>query len=433
MTSQIKIVSGPPPPGRVGEPYRFQFEAKGGTPPYVWLDPDEDLPVGLKLSQTGSLTGTPAAAAHEKSVLVRVSDAAGKPGHGYPHFSVDPVRKWTATGSMTDGRHSHSAALLPDGRVLATGGIGGPAGSTAKVLQSAETFTPSAKGWAPPVPPMGTARVTHASVTLPTGDVLVIGGFLSNQESLASAERYNGSEGWRYVQSMTWPRRDISHAAVPIGNELVLVAGGFTQKDGNKFASNTAELYHVGHQKWSLTGSMASARFNHTLSPLRDGRVVAIGGFTGSGITESTEVYHAGSWTPTGTMASRRTTHSATVLANGKVLVAGGNSGTELLKTAELWDPASGRSVATGSMTTRRRAHVAVRLPDGRVLVAGGESETGTTGSAEIYDPWAGAWYPVGAMMVPRRWATASLLRNGMVLVAGGLSAAPTPTAELFG
>src|SRR4051794_38076688 len=52
-----------------------------------------------------------------------------------------------------------------------------------------------------------------------------------------------------------------------------------------------------------------------------------------------------------GSMATARTQHTATLLPSGKVLVAGGiGPGGVTLATAELYDPATGAWAPTGSM-----------------------------------------------------------------------------------
>ena len=72
---------------------------------------------------------------------------------------------------------------------------------------------------------------------------------------------------------------------------------------------------------------------------------------------------------PTGSLASARMQHTSTLLLNGKVLVTGGYNYSGSLSSAELYDPASGAFTATGSMTTGRYLQTATLLPSGKVLI----------------------------------------------------------------
>jgi hypothetical protein len=106
-----------------------------------------------------------------------------------------------------------------------------------------------------------------------------------------------------------------------------------------------------------------------------------------------------GEFTSAGKMTVDREEHTATLLQNGKVLLVGGATGSGgTLGTAELYNPATHTFVATATMSTPRSGHSATLLRDGSVLItgghgAGGRWDTGDPGyagflrSAEIYRP----------------------------------------------
>ena len=88
-------------------------------------------------------------------------------------------------------------------------------------------------------------------------------------------------------------------------------------------------------------------------------------------------------WANTGSLSTARENHTATLLSNGKVLVAGGannNSGVYVFPVStELYDPAGGIWTTTGSLNTPRVSHTATCLPSGKILVAGGQYWNGST------------------------------------------------------
>src|SRR5262249_6464354 len=87
----------------------------------------------------------------------------------------DPARgQWSATGSMVDARVGHQAVRLADGRVLVTGGELRTGGAT-RALAYCELFDPATGSWTP-TGSLGTARKGHQATLLPDGRVLVTGG-----------------------------------------------------------------------------------------------------------------------------------------------------------------------------------------------------------------------------------------------------------------
>ena len=107
---------------------------------------------------------------------------------------------------------------------------------------------------------------------------------------------------------------------------------------------------------WTRVGNLVVGRSGFTLSALSDGRGLAVGGNSATGLQSSVEVYDptTGSWTTASPMHTARANHSATVLADGRVLVAGGvvaKGGAT--NEAEIYDPATSVWTRVDSLTTR--------------------------------------------------------------------------------
>ncbi len=333
---------------------------------------------------------------------------------------ISATGSWTATGSLHGARLSHTATLLPSGKVLVAGGYGGPA------LSSAELYDPATGTWSA-TGSLIAGRYNHTATLLASGKVLVAGGY--DGPALSSAELYDPATGtWTATGSMGSERGE--HSATLLANGKVLVAGGFVDLSS---AFRGVELYDPASGTWTWTGSLIAGRYDHTATLLPNGQVLVASG-TDSDFRplRSAELYEpaSGTWTSTGSLVVARGRHTATLLPSGDVLVAGGFNG---LSSAELYKPASGTWSPTGSMSTARFDHTVTLLPSDEALVAGGYNfNDGYLSSAELYDPASGAWTTTGSMVAARAEHTATLLPSGTVLVAGGSNGAAVSGAELY-
>jgi hypothetical protein len=191
------------------------------------------------------------------------------------------------------------------------------------------------------------------------------------------------------------------HTATLLPSGKVLITGGFTSAEVNQQAASLAstEVYDPATGTFSPAGDMAVARGGHAATLLQDGRLLITGGYAAAGpsttVASSAELYQpsTGVFASAGKMTASREEHTATLLTNGQVLIAGGATATEVMATAELYDPAMGMFAGTDSMATPRTGHSATLLQDGTVLVSGGDQSDGSVipvipvylSSAEIF------------------------------------------------
>jgi N-acetylneuraminic acid mutarotase len=340
---------------------------------------------------------------------------------------------WALTGSLHTARESHTATLLTNGSVVVAGGS-----SNNMAVASTEVYSPTTHAWSVKGN-MNVARASAQARLLVNGRVLVAGGCTGNCLSAVtrSTELYNPTTGsWSTTGSLNRPR--VYFGAVTLPNGMILAAGGCTALNSNGCGTATAsaEIYNPATGTWTVTGSMAVARGNLSLTLLPNGKVLAAGGSTAAAdALGSSELYDpaTGKWTLTGKMNIPRSEHTATLLGNGMVLAAGGeNVNGVTFAQAELYSPALGKWVLTGSMKAGRLEHTAVLLPNGNLLVSGGTKQTLTgqtvLASAELYNPLTGLWASTGSLKNARSSHTSTLLASGLVLDAAGSG----PTDELI-
>jgi N-acetylneuraminic acid mutarotase len=93
----------------------------------------------------------------------------------YSNFSLNIFEcsflEWTTTGSMNNARHSHTASVLKNGKVLVTGG----ASTSFHSLNSVELYDPLTGIWTT-TDDMNDTRHYHTASVLSNGKVLVTGG-----------------------------------------------------------------------------------------------------------------------------------------------------------------------------------------------------------------------------------------------------------------
>jgi hypothetical protein len=384
----------------------------------LWTGPSNGT---LALGSNGSFTYTPNTGfLGTDGFTYQASDGASTSAPATVTISVaaSPDSGWTPTGSLSARRTSHTATLLPNGRVLVAGGF-----NLQGLLRSAELYDPASRSWSGSGT-LFTARSGHTATLLENGLVLVAGG-LGNSGFLKSAELYDPETGL-FSKTCSLETARWGHTATLLQDGRVLVAGG---------GSRRSEIYDPSTGTWKAAGSLSAARAGHTATLLSDGSVLIAGGLSGLKVLRSAELFDpsTGKWSPAGNLHAACTLHSATELPDGRVLIAGGFDANGIAtRLAQLYNPTSRSWSSTGNLGIARALHTATLLPDGRVLAAAGVGvHLEQLDGAEIYEPATGLWAPVESLGTKRANHTATLLPDGTILVAGG-GALGLASAEVF-
>lgn len=328
---------------------------------------------------------------------------------------------------MNTERAAHSATLLPNGKVLIAGGFR-EEGTSEIAIASAEIFEPATNTFTP-TSDMNEPRDGHTATRLPSGQVLIVGGWNESGRS-STAELYNPQTGaFEYTGSLMSPRQGLT--ATLLQNGKVLIAGGDSARNTSQ---RTAELYDPATGTFTPTGTLHSGRMAHTATLLADGKVLLVGGSSGNGdVLASAEIYdpETGKFTSTSDTNMVRYKHTAVLLKDGNVLILGGSNEqdwTGKYDSAEIYDVKTGtfRQISDMNRERFKLADAAVLLSSGNVLIGGGNRQI------EIFDAQSQTFIPDGSLEDDYYYSVLTPLRNGQVLITGGYNGDILPSAKAW-
>jgi len=227
----------------------------------------------------------------------------------------DPAANvWKKTGNMNAVRYGHSSTLLPNGQVLIAGG-GNATYPNFNVLSTADLYDP-ATGTFALTGKMSTGHYGHTATLLPNGKVLVTGGMfvywlrIRRGACTNAAELYDpASRTWSSAGTTSTVHCGATATLLPSGR--VLVAGG-----------GTSQLYDPSTNSWSTSGAMVGNRSGHSAVLLQTGKVLVAGPDTSAELYDPAN----GTWSTTGTQLFSHPYVTMVLLANGKALLAGNNT-----------------------------------------------------------------------------------------------------------
>jgi hypothetical protein len=275
-------------------------------------------------------------------------------------------------------------------------------------------------------PAISSPRAAHQATLLDADRVLLTGGCSGVRCSPVerSAELIDGSTGRTSAAgSMAVPR--VGHAATRLTDGRVLVVGGWT----GSATTPTAEAFDPSADRFHSAGDMSTGRMDATVTALADGSALVVGGAAATGrVLATAELFERNRFSVVIPMGEPRAHHASVRLADGRILVVGGQIGRgRATRSAEIFDPATRTFAPTGSMAVPRCKHAALLLGDGRVMVIAGSTdcnEQRRLAQTELWDPGTGRFSPGPALLNPRYKivSAVALAKNGDVVVAGDAS-----------
>ncbi len=295
-----------------------------------------------------------------------------------------------ATTLPSDGA---TATLLPSGDVLLLGGAtsitypGSDLNPIGAIITANAEIYKAATGTIQAAGSMSIARSGHTATLLPNGKILVTGGAIQDplptnagySTLTATAELYDPTSGTSTaIGNMNVPLA--GHQAILLQNGKVLILG-----------PASAQIYDPSANAFSPVDGSSLLNSGSIATLLLDGRVLITCGavpdppFYGDLAADTVYIYDptSGQITPAGSkMNVPRSSHTATLMPNGTVLIAGGetlpppgdtdpmDSGAN--NTTEIFDPSTNTFTLSHAMQTPREGHTATLLSDGTVLIVGG-------------------------------------------------------------
>lgn len=255
-------------------------------------------------------------------------------------FIFDPAtNSFSKVGDMNYSRHSHTATIMADGRVLIAGGYNDSFWKSDKTQAPFEIYDPAKKAFEKSGSIFSRfksieARQSHTATAIEGGSgILLAGGNHWEGGGLFGLIKpklkiNKGSEvvrGTKTEKAGDLTASRIEHAAASVGPRNVLIAGGHDTAG----AVGALELYDTATASWTQAGSLAKARSGCEIA-VDGSKALIMGGYDGTAETASVEVFDADAKALTQvayTMANARNGFTAVKLKDGRIMVIGGLTG----------------------------------------------------------------------------------------------------------
>jgi hypothetical protein len=266
---------------------------------------------------------------------------------------------FSPSGVMLVPRGAHTATLLPDGKVLITGGVDG----SGNYVSQAELYDPPARSFSAAGTTTGIGYGSGATLISSPGapaQVLVYGGSNANTQLWSEA-----TKSFTDAASMAAIQGEFATPVLNSRGEYVIAAG----TDATGFNTTLVQNLSPTSHDFQTASPLTRARGENTLTKLANGALLVAGGAVDGSATAELQGSDSNSWDllsggspcpgSSGCMQTYRYSHTATLLPNGSVFLAGGLSrDNDPIPSTELFNPANGQ-FTTGPVDDAQGQHTA--------------------------------------------------------------------------
>jgi hypothetical protein len=345
-----------------------------------------DRPANAALAgQWGSPISWPAVAIHANLLPDGRVFTWGRSDH-------QPVLWTPATGSFSSVSRPADLfcsghALLPDGRLLISGGH---SGTDNQGTMTTEIFDYTSNSWVSGLPDMRNGRWYPSVVALANGEMLTVSGGDTAKALNQIPEVWTSGGNWRALTTAV--------SNIPYYPMMFLAPNGTVFVAGPNKA--TGFLNTAGTGSWTAgPSSLYGYRDYGSAVMYEPGKILMVGGGSPTNTAEKIDLNTGGGWQSAGQMRVGRRQMNATLLADGTVLVTGGTNATgfnamptdDNVLAAERWSATAGWTQLARQTHYRLYHSNALLLPDGRVLSVG-SGQPAASGlsddyTAELFSP----------------------------------------------
>lgn len=241
----------------------------------MWRDPREGGASWRHLSQLPAKSFNQCVAVMDGFLYVAggedQNDARNQAKHAVNTISrYDPrFNTWLHLASMRQ-RRTHFSLAASGGRLFAIGGR-----NVEGLLATTESYLPSSNTWTMRAP-MEVPRCCHSSATLPSGDILVTGGYINCAYSRSVACYSVDTDTWSERAQMETPRG--WHCSATLEGKVYVVGGSQLGPGGERVDVLSVEVFSPESRSWSRAAPLLLGVSTAGLSPLAD-KLYLLGGW----------------------------------------------------------------------------------------------------------------------------------------------------------